>query len=131
MTWPTDLARQSTNPFSPEAMARKNFMEEVLRKNREKKEQRFDRDSSTNSSGSSKGSNALYSSTFADKKDNLFADFSRSQQSPTTSSSSSSGSQNAKRKFEVFANSGSNFNGRVASSIAKTNASKEKNCSLM
>ncbi|QZA58224.1 hypothetical protein [Candidatus Rhabdochlamydia porcellionis] len=34
MTWPSDLARQSTNPFSPQNMITKNLMDQALKNNR-------------------------------------------------------------------------------------------------
>jgi hypothetical protein len=34
MTWPTDLARQSTNPFSPQALITKNLMDQALKSER-------------------------------------------------------------------------------------------------
>ena len=43
MTWPTDLARQSTNPFSPEALITKNLMDQALRANRSEMEKPFKR----------------------------------------------------------------------------------------
>lgn len=36
MTWPTDLARQSTNPFSAENMISRNLMDQALKADRDR-----------------------------------------------------------------------------------------------
>ena len=72
MTWPTDLARQSTNPFSPENMITKNLMDQAL-KNERSRIDNLNRNDPNRSSGSSNESNTLPSQNYMRINDTLFS----------------------------------------------------------
>ena len=87
MTWPSDLARRSTNPFSPENMITKNLMDQAL-KNERSRIDKLNRNDSERSSGSSQGSNGPHSQDYIKMKDKLFSNSSSGQKDFDSSTSS-------------------------------------------
>lgn len=71
MTWPSDLARRSTNPFSPQNMITKNLMDQAL-KNERSRTDNLIRNDPDRSSGSSNGSTEPHSQRYIDFKKELF-----------------------------------------------------------
>ncbi|QZA58225.1 hypothetical protein [Candidatus Rhabdochlamydia porcellionis] len=81
MTWPSDLARRSTNPFSPQNMITKNLMDQAL-KNERSRTDNLIRNDPDRSSGSSNGSTEPHSQRYIDFKKELFFNSSTSSKSP-------------------------------------------------
>ncbi|MGB7128413.1 MAG: hypothetical protein WBD50_04925 [Candidatus Rhabdochlamydia sp.] len=63
MTWPTDLVRLSTNPFSPENMITKNLMDQALKNDRDRNKRLLERASNDDSDDENPTSNSQTSST--------------------------------------------------------------------
>ena len=70
MTWPSDLARLSTNPFSPENMITKNLMDQALKNDRNRNARLFERTASIDDSDDENPT--PHSQEYIDKKNYIF-----------------------------------------------------------
>ncbi|VHO02417.1 hypothetical protein [Candidatus Rhabdochlamydia sp. T3358] len=130
MTWPTDLARQSTNPFSAENMISRNLMDQALKAERdridenihEKLSREMDRDGS--------------SGRIADKPSLAYMELSKQlnqkyhkskPKSATTSDSSASSSLETSTSSN---SSNSSFKERIISNNTTTKTNTNKSCSI-